>query len=493
MAENIVLAPVATFTNDSSAVATTNANNILIQNAFANVHDRYGTAPNQMQSVLDMNGFNIINLPSPATINSPVRLVDVVTPSIALTVPPIGTSGSVVGLLNGNKTDSGNNTFTGINTFSKFKAPGVGTTLEVFGGVSDGVTDNTSALAALLTAYSGLNIVVNLSAGTYYFASPQTIALVSNASLTFMGQGQDISVIQFPANGFIINFTDSSNSVHFRNLSIITNSHSGTTAIGVTVTMTGTPGTFLPYAQSDFTNVTFRGSGSGYNITNYWYICVQLNKVSYFSFVNCDFDGPYSGGAYSTNGIGVFIQGTVVIVPAVFNFTSCSFNLLQNGIYYGPYTQGVNVSQCNFTGGSYGIYTPPSVNNLDQLTVVGCQFNNSIAGILTQTEVPNTMISSNFFIIPTGAAGIYLSANDLFSIVGNTFNSVSLGTNQGIIIGTWGGAPGVIMGNAIFDLATGIYLMASSQFVNVQSNVYQSNTNNIVNSGTNNTLGGGST
>lgn len=111
MAENITLGTVSTFTNDSSAVSIVNNNSQLITNALANTLDRYGSAPNGMQAVLDMNNFNIINLPSPATINSPARLVDVVS-NPTIQVPTVGTSGATVPLLNGVNTWSGVQTFT---------------------------------------------------------------------------------------------------------------------------------------------------------------------------------------------------------------------------------------------------------------------------------------------------------------------------------------------------------------------------------------------
>lgn len=120
MAENVTLAPVSSFTNDSSAVATTNANNTLVEIAFADCLSLKGGLPNSMQSNLDMNNNQILNLPAPATVNSPLRLVDVPagTGVPIASVPPVGTSGAVVGLLNANKTDSGNNTFSGNNSYS---------------------------------------------------------------------------------------------------------------------------------------------------------------------------------------------------------------------------------------------------------------------------------------------------------------------------------------------------------------------------------------
>lgn len=62
--------------NQTSTANTINANNAVIETAFDNTLSRDGAYPNQMQTVLDMNSNQIINLPSPSTNFSPLRLVD---------------------------------------------------------------------------------------------------------------------------------------------------------------------------------------------------------------------------------------------------------------------------------------------------------------------------------------------------------------------------------------------------------------------------------
>ena len=191
MAENITLAPVTSFTNDSSAVATVNANNVLIQTAFLDVLSRSGSSPNSMQSVLDMNSFNIVNLPPPATLNSPVRLVDAITPSIALTVPPVGTSGSTVPLLNGINTWSGQQqwitsgdpftnivdsppTFPLCNTANRFLTTGTTThtdfrsTLDVTRNASGSGVDNGAADVAIVITTTKSNRLTSIVHGDLY-------------------------------------------------------------------------------------------------------------------------------------------------------------------------------------------------------------------------------------------------------------------------------------------------------------------------------------
>ena len=203
MSENITLAPVTSFTNDSSAVATVNANYQIITQAFTDVLDRYGSSPNSMQAVLDMNNFNIVNLPSPATINSPVRLVDVINPSVALTVPPVGTSGSTVPLLNGINTWSATQTFsspvvlngtvsgTGITTLfasppsigGTVPASGAFTTLSATGQITSTVSIGTAPLVITSTTN-----VANLNAATvngFTFAVPGTIGSTTPGPANF--------------------------------------------------------------------------------------------------------------------------------------------------------------------------------------------------------------------------------------------------------------------------------------------------------------------
>ncbi len=71
---------------NSSIISTLNTNNALIENAVENTLSKDGTSPNQMSSDLDMNSFNILNLPTPNTLNSPVRLVDIV-PGTSVNLP----------------------------------------------------------------------------------------------------------------------------------------------------------------------------------------------------------------------------------------------------------------------------------------------------------------------------------------------------------------------------------------------------------------------
>lgn len=108
----VTLSNVGSLIDATTAASTINANFDAIETAFDNTLSLNGASPNQMLSNLDMNSNQILNLAAPTTVNSPARLIDVVT-NPTITVPSIGTSGAVVGLLNTNNTYSGTSTFTG--------------------------------------------------------------------------------------------------------------------------------------------------------------------------------------------------------------------------------------------------------------------------------------------------------------------------------------------------------------------------------------------
>src|SRR6266403_1841969 len=90
----ITLSNVGSLIDATTAAATINANSSVIQTAMDNTLSRDGTAPNQMTVPLDMNSNQIINLPTPATNNSPLRLQDLNTFVGGGTISNIPTGGT---------------------------------------------------------------------------------------------------------------------------------------------------------------------------------------------------------------------------------------------------------------------------------------------------------------------------------------------------------------------------------------------------------------
>lgn len=95
----ITLTDLANLQNETTAVNAINANSATIQAAMDNTLSRDGTAPNQMQNILDMNSNQIVNLPAPLTNSSPLRLADATLlngSGVIANFPAGGTAGQVL-------------------------------------------------------------------------------------------------------------------------------------------------------------------------------------------------------------------------------------------------------------------------------------------------------------------------------------------------------------------------------------------------------------
>lgn len=93
----VTLTTLANLENETTAVNNINSNSSTISTAFDNTLSRDGTTPNAMNGNLDMNSFQILNLPAPLTANSPARLQDVAgTGSITVNALPTGGSTNAI-------------------------------------------------------------------------------------------------------------------------------------------------------------------------------------------------------------------------------------------------------------------------------------------------------------------------------------------------------------------------------------------------------------
>lgn len=95
----LTLTDLVNLQNETTAVTAINANNAATETAMENTLSLDGTAPNALQSNLDMNNFQILNLPNPATADSPLRLQDLNTfvgGGTVSNIPAGGTTGQIL-------------------------------------------------------------------------------------------------------------------------------------------------------------------------------------------------------------------------------------------------------------------------------------------------------------------------------------------------------------------------------------------------------------
>jgi hypothetical protein len=175
MTDKITLGSVASFQNDSTAVAQYNANNTTLTSAMDNTLSRDGTQPNSMGSNLDMNSFQILNLPSPSTGASPLRLQDYNT---LLSGGTITVNGLPTGGTTGQILDKNSNT--NYDTAWVTNAPLVSNISGLGTGVATFLaTPSTANLAAAVTGETGSGALVFGTSPTITTATLTTPVLSS--------------------------------------------------------------------------------------------------------------------------------------------------------------------------------------------------------------------------------------------------------------------------------------------------------------------------
>jgi hypothetical protein len=198
----VTVSNVGSLTNEATALQTLNNNFALLQAAIENTLSRDGTSPNPMNAPLDMNSNQIINLPSPGSNLSPLRLIDLTsflgtgtvvvgygtTPTIAALKALVGGSYQAVNVLGYYSAgDGGGGIFYWDGTSAATAdngtiiAPNTGTgrwlrflpevkkyTPKWFGARGDGTDDKTFVQNAIDTIYA-------LGGGTLWFDTTYTV------------------------------------------------------------------------------------------------------------------------------------------------------------------------------------------------------------------------------------------------------------------------------------------------------------------------------
>lgn len=395
MAVPISLTNLVNLQNETTAVNAINGNNAVITSALTTALSTTGNPPNQMESSLDMNSNQIINLPSPSTPNSPVRLTDI---NSTITPTPAIVSGSNV--------YTGNNTFSGTTTFSHgvfSNKPWVDIT--AFGADSTGVLDSTGAIQSAINSLSTTGGKVFVPQGVFKVSSPINI---TTSGLVLVGDGKYNSNLKTTStSGNILNITAA---VGVEVDSLIFQGPQTVCTAGSAININNCQGCKL-------TNLLITDLFTGINLNASTNTLVEFIKIE-------DIYGPY--GIASTNGGGDYIINNQLDMQFLGNYTSTSgYNAWATSTSY-PINSVVSTSTGWFIAGVGGVSassgTGPAITKFNTLVTDGTVqwfFMTAVqsAGILMSNSFSN-YINFNDISGPW-AVGIYITNGDGNLIQGN--------------------------------------------------------------------------
>lgn len=181
----ITLDNVGNLIDVTSAQSTINDNFDTVEVAFDNTLSRDGTAPNQMGAPLDMNGQQVLNLPFPATENSPLRFADLVEfndTGVITNLPTGGTTGQPLAKTSNADYAVGWEPITGTGNFVKSTSPTL-------------VTPNLGTPSAVtLTNATGLPLagVTGVNSNAAIFLGTPTSATLAGALSDETGTGSAV-------------------------------------------------------------------------------------------------------------------------------------------------------------------------------------------------------------------------------------------------------------------------------------------------------------
>lgn len=364
-----------------------------------------------------------------------------------------------------------------------------------YGGDKTGATDNSAAVALVISTFGSKNICLYFPAGTYLFNSAISLQAGSSsdaaASLTVMGDGADLTRIKMASaiNGVNVSLNDCTQSFHLRDFSVLAGNKS-TTTVGINVAQSGTC-TLPNPAQNDISGVTVRGT-DGYNAAFRFGTGIGIVSASNVNFQNVAVIGSTDGAAYGSAGTCLSIVGSSSLLPVQFNLVASQFNDCGTGLLYGAYVQGVQITASNFVGNGTAISLPSANVGNDQLAISASQFNSGTRNIFLQSNIDGVALSGNtFYTSGTASASVDIPGVQ-YAITGNAFIQLTGTPSTGISIGAYSLDTGTITGNTFSGFNTAVFLQTGSQHANVQSNAYANTSTNVNNSGTSNTVGGGS-
>lgn len=357
------------------------------------------------------------------------------TPSSGF-IPSTLTAGSIVfsdgtQLTGNNPTfffDNANSIFKTVN--AQFKGPSPWIDVKSYGAKGDGVTDDTTAIQAALTAAGALTkATVLFSYGNYIVSSQLTI---SGTRITLMGAGQWASTITShlvgnPADSlFLIGSTN--DYVRFEGIRFVGNNISGAGGNGHAIAAIGQVGDFASFLH--IRHCEFQSfSGNGKDNTG-----ASMLAASLYVYAGLDItveDCDFTGGQY-----GVVFQGTSSAPSNKLLVTGSNFDSIQRIAIKADYAENLIIDDmCVFNniGGNNAGDAALAIDICHVVNIIGSRFKQSNGNSIlanSANQKYNINIIGNYFFAFGATAQIDIGTSvENCSIIGNeiTWDSTVVG------------------------------------------------------------------
>ncbi len=426
----ITLTDLANLQNETTAVNTINNNSTIIQTAFDNTLSRDGTQPNQMVANLDMNSNHILNLPTPATADEPLRLQDLnnfVGGGTVTNIPAGGTTGQVLA-----KTS---NVDYQVNWTSESAELVAGTNIVLTGTTPTTISTLTSPTftapilgtpaSGTLTNCTGLPIasgVSNLGAGVSTFLTTPSSANLLTALTTKTGTGNAVFATSPTLVTPILGTPSSGTLTSCTGLPIGT----GVSGLGTNVaTFLATP------SSANLSSALTDKTGTGVNVfaTSPSLVTPTLGAATAtsvtFSPTTSGISGTTTNDNASSGFVGEFISSSVATGSAIALTTGVATNLTSISLPAGDWDVFLNaafnlggttsitnwISSLSTTTGTLDVTTPGALNEIRiSANVPGGGLVNSLVGpqrfTLSGTTTVFAVVLSTFTVSTCAAWGI---------------------------------------------------------------------------------------
>jgi hypothetical protein len=364
-----------------------------------------------------------------------------------------------------------------------------------FGVVADGITDDTVAMTAAITATLAKTRggVLVLPAGIVRITSELSVTIaVKTKSFIVSGMGREVTTLLCDGafHGFDFSFIASGGWEGDKNTLTVIDMTIETTNAGTYagVRFEETSGATSPAPSVRVENVVFCGSTT----SKYWGFGVDMVDCTFATVNNVSFQGE-SNSLATVAGVGVRIRGNGDPVDVYINqLRVWNANI---GVRVSDTAEGVYISQSTMILTNIGIvWNTTAVEPL--LTVDGCHIA-AMQTCILGTNLVQPMICNNLFYQQAGLAdnwiGIQLDGTTTPAesygghIVSNRFEWMTgAGTKNAIVMAQHG--YNVIALNRIQNMDTGIWLQSSSKNNVVLDNYITATTTVVLDQGTANTI-----